>query len=62
MGIRSGLMVQGMKVTGNLIRQTDTESWFMPMETYTKENGLMIKLTVKELTLMLMALITMGTG
>lgn len=53
---KCGLMVQDMKDTGNLIKLTVKENWYMLTVTFTKVSGSMIKLMVKVPTLMLMEL------
>jgi hypothetical protein len=43
-----GKMEQNMKEIGNLIKRMDKEKYHTPMETFTRENGLQIKLTGME--------------
>lgn len=52
----NGLMVADMRATGNRIRRMAKASSFMPMETSILVSGRMIKHTVLELILILMAL------
>lgn len=52
----NGLMDLGMKVSGNKAKQTVMESCTTQTVTSMKENGLMIKRTAMELTLMLTVL------
>ena len=51
-GNRSGLMNQGMKDTGLMIKLTVLGNYSMQTEIFTRVNGEMIKQMVEELTLM----------
>ena len=57
-----GPIAQNMKVIGEMTRPMVMENWCMRMEMSMKVSGIMIKLTGKAHTLMLMELTTMETG
>jgi hypothetical protein len=60
--LRSGLMAQDTKATGEVTKLMGMENLFMLMEMCTKESGSTIRLTEKELTLMPMVPIIMVIG
>ena len=57
-----GQTLPNMKASGQTIKQTAKENLSMLMVMFIMANGLMIRLTVLELTLMQMVLITMENG
>jgi len=62
MDISYGLMAPNTKGTGGTTRPTGMANWYTPMEMSTKDIGLMTRHMERELTRMLMAHTTMGTG
>lgn len=62
MVLNFGLMVQDMKVSGEMIKPMDKANWYMQMVTFMKASGLMIRLKVKELTVMQMVHIMKAHG
>jgi hypothetical protein len=59
---KNGLMVHAMKEIGRMIKPMVSENYFMPMETYTKVNGLKIKRMVRVPTRTLMEPDIMDSG
>jgi hypothetical protein len=55
MVLNYGLMAHDTKASGEMIKPMDKANWYMQMVTFMRVSGLMIRLKVKELTVMQMA-------